>query len=344
MNRFEIKGPTFRHSDLKLIGRRINIEKHNNYYLNITKNLKNNFKEFKSKKYSLVDHDNKNFTGKAGQQFMKRSDVLSKVIQKKIKDKKIKILDFGCNKGGLLKKFSKLGYKNLYGYDLGVHYKKFFKDSNIKFIKNLKEKKNYYNLIIFSHTIAYTDDIEKLIILIKSLLKNDGTLFFNIQDVSKRPLNFFLADQKYHFNKIMIKNFFGKYGEVKFVKENFLSHEILFFFKFKKKIKKKNIFVNSNEIKKAKNLIKKIKRIKNECNILGTNLASAITISILKKKVKNIVIENKRSKNYFLKKKIVSIKEHKKNNIPLLVNFNHQNKNVIEKLKSKYHIKNIIQI
>ena len=60
--------------------------------------------------------------------------------------------------------------------------------------------------------------------------------------------------------------------------------------------------------------------------------------------MKNIVIENKRSKNYFLKKKIVSIKEHKKNNIPLLVNFNHQNKNVIEKLKSKYHIKNIIQI
>ena len=60
--------------------------------------------------------------------------------------------------------------------------------------------------------------------------------------------------------------------------------------------------------------------------------------------MKNIVIENKRSKNYFLKKKIVSIKEQKKNNIPLLVNFNHQNKNVIEKLKSKYHIKNIIQI
>ena len=75
MNRFEIKGPTFRHSDLKLIGRRINIEKHNNYYLNITKNLKNNFKEFKSKRYSLVDHDNKTFTGKSGLQFIKRSDI-----------------------------------------------------------------------------------------------------------------------------------------------------------------------------------------------------------------------------------------------------------------------------
>ena len=214
MNRFEIKGPTFRHSDLKLIGRRINIEKHNNYYLNITKNLKNNFKEFKSKRYSLVDHDNKTFTGKSGLQFIKRSDVLSKVIKKKIKDKKTRILDFGCNKGRLLKKLSKLGYKNLYGHDLGVHYKKFFKNSNIKFIKNFKEKKNYYNVIIFSHTIGYISDIEKLLILIKSVLKKNGTLFFNVQDVSKRPLNFFLGDQKYHFNKIMIKNFFGKYGEV----------------------------------------------------------------------------------------------------------------------------------
>ena len=73
-------------------------------------------------------------------------------------------------------------------------------------------------------------------------------------------------------------------------------------------------------------------------------MASAITILILKKKVKNIVIENNKLKNYFLKKKVLSIKEHKKNNIPLLVNFNHQNKNVIKKLKSKYHIKNIIQI
>ena len=129
-----------------------------------------------------------------------------------------------------------------------------------------------------------------------------------------------------------------------------LSKKIFYLMKFyfslslKKKLKKKNIFVNSNEINKAKNLIKKIKKIKNECNILGINLASAITILILKKKVKNIVIENNKLKNYFLKKKVLSIKEHKKNNIPLLVNFNHQNKNVIKKLKSKYHIKNIIQI
>ena len=67
----------------------------------------------------------------------------------------------------------------------------------------INRKKNYYNLIIFSHTIGYINNIEKLLILIRSALKKKGTLFFNIQDVSKRPLNFFLGDQKYHFNKIL---------------------------------------------------------------------------------------------------------------------------------------------
>ena len=60
--------------------------------------------------------------------------------------------------------------------------------------------------------------------------------------------------------------------------------------------------------------------------------------------MKNIVIENKNSQNSFLKKRVVSIKEHKKNNIPLLVNFNDQNKNIIKKLKTKYQINSIIQI
>ena len=31
MNKFEIESPIFRHSDLKLIGKKINIQKYNNY-------------------------------------------------------------------------------------------------------------------------------------------------------------------------------------------------------------------------------------------------------------------------------------------------------------------------
>ena len=47
------------------------------------------------------------------------------------------------------------------------------------------------------------------------------------------------------------------------------------------------------------------------------------------------------SKQY-LNTVVEKFKKHKM--YACVVNFNHQNKNVIKKLKSKYHIKNIIQI
>ena len=344
MNKFQIESPIFRHSDLKLIGKKINIQKYNNYYLNCTKGLKENLKEFKSKKYAHIDHDSKYFFSKNKNKPIKRSDILAKIIKEKVKDKNLKILDFGCNKGSLLKKLSKMGYKNLYGYDLGSHYKKYFKSKKIIFTKNLKKYNSFFHFIIFSHTIGYSENIEKLFILIKKISKKKSLLFFNIQDIEKRPINFFLGDQKYHFNKKMVNNFFSKYGKVLFIKNDFLSHEILFFLKLREKNKKKSSYVASSEIKKAKNLIKNIKKIKNKCDVLGNNLGAALSVAILKKKIKNIVIEKLQPSEYFLKKKIIGIKNHKKNNIPLLVNFSQENKTIIKRLKQKHNLNKIINI
>jgi len=334
MNKFEIKSPIFRHSDLKIIGKQVNICKSNDYYYNNTRNLKKNFKEFRSKKYSLIDHDHKVFFSNKKKKFFSRSDILSSIIKIKIKNKNCKILDFGCHRGSLLIKLSKMGYNNLYGYDLGNYYTNFFSKRNIKFIKNLSQKKKFFDFIIFSHSSGYSENIEKLLVLIKKISKKKSIFFFNIQDIKKRPFNFILGDQKYHFNKIMVKN----------LNEELLSHELLFFFKFKRKSNNKKININSNEITKARNLINRIRKIKNACDVLGENLGSALSIAILKKKVKNIVTEHKKSKNYFLKKKIISINEHKKNNIPLLINFANENNLIISRLKNKFKLKKIIQI
>jgi len=344
MNKFKIESPIFRHSDLKLIGQRINIHKYNSYYMNYTKNLKENLREFKSKKYSLIDHDNKYFFSKHKKKPIKRSDILAKIIQGKIKDKNLKILDFGCNKGSLLKKLSKIGYKNLYGHDLGIHYKKYYKNKKITFVKNLKRYNSFFHLIIFSHSIGYSDDIEKLLILIKKISKEKSLLFFNIQNIEKRPINFFLGDQKYHFNKKMANNFFSKYGDISFIENDFLFHEILFFLKLKKKEKKKYFHVSPLEIMKAKNVIKNIKKIRGNCDVLGNNLGAALSVAILKNKIKNIVVEKTLPHDYFLKKKIIGIKKHKKNNIPLLVNFCHENRIIIKRLKQKYNLNKIINI
>ena len=53
-----------------------------------------------------------------------RSEILSNIILKNFKNKNIEILDYGCNKGFLLRELKKKKYKNLSGFDLIHSYQK----------------------------------------------------------------------------------------------------------------------------------------------------------------------------------------------------------------------------
>jgi len=339
-----INAPIFRHSDLKVIGNKIKIIKTKNFYSNESLAVKQNSKEFKSKKYALLNQDYKLFFDENKKKYFKRSEVLTSIIKKKIKNKKSKILDFGCNKGFLLSNLSKFKYKNLYGYDLGKYFKKFFQKKNIIFLEDFLDKKNFFDLIIFSHTLSYSQNIFKSMKLVKKILKKNGIIFFNLQNIEKRPSNIFFGDQKYHFNKNMIKNFFSNYGKVSFINNSSLSHEFLFFVQTSNKIKKKLKKVNFLEINKAEKILYKIKKIRNESNVLGTNLNSALIVNILKKKIKNIVLEKKTYFKNFLNIKIINLKEHKKKDIPLIVSFGKENSSIIKRLHKKYNLKKIISI
>ena len=73
-------------------------------------------------------------------------------------------------------------------------------------------------------------------------------------------------------------------------------------------------------------------------------MGAALSVAILKNKIKNIVVEKIQPQNYFLKKKIIGIKKHKKNNIPLVINFCHENRIIIKRLKQKYNLNKIINV
>ena len=73
-------------------------------------------------------------------------------------------------------------------------------------------------------------------------------------------------------------------------------------------------------------------------------MGAALSVAILKNKIKNIVVEKIQPQNYFLKKRLLELKKHKKNNIPLLINFCHENRIIIKRLKQKYNLNKIINI
>ena len=76
---------------------------------------------------------------------------------------------------------------------------------------------------------------------------------------------------------------------------------------------------------------------------MGTNLNSAFVISVLKKKICYVVDENNSSRK-FNNKKIISIKNHKKTNLPLIVFFGIRNEIITNKIKNKYNISEIIKL
>ena len=341
---YKLSYPTFKHSDLKNISSKILIQKNNLYYKNMSKKMKILQKEFISKNYSIIDHNPTTFLDVKKQKFLSRAEILFSIIDKFKFKKDIKILDFGCNKGELLRIFKKNKYKNLYGYDLGSHYKRYYKNSKINFISNLNDKKNFFDLIIFSHSISFVNNINSTLKNILKITNLKSTLFFNTQDINSCPLNLLYEDQRYHFNKHMICNLFNKYGVIKFHTNHSLKHELIFNIRFNKRNKTFNFnSQKSNEIIKLNKIIKKIKNINTNCNILGANLNSAIAINLLKNKIKFIVDENISIKK-FHKKKIINIKKHKALNIPLIIFFGKRNKEIVNRMKKKHKLNNIITI
>tara|TARA_B100001057_G_scaffold501081_1_gene620325 strand:- start:970 stop:1998 length:1029 start_codon:yes stop_codon:yes gene_type:complete len=335
MQLIQINVPVFRHSDFKIIAKKAFIKKTKDYYINCSTNLKKTNKEFKTKKYSLVNFDESKFYSKSKNKKLTRSEILSSIILKNFKDKNIQILDYGCNKGYLLKQLKKKNYKNLSGFDLINYYEKYLKRNNIEYFNQTKRIKKKFDLIIFSHSISYVNDIKNLFKNIKKILKSKSYILINLQNINKRPLNFLYGDQKYHFNKNMVINFFGKIGNLKFINNDILNHEFIIILKLNNNLKKKIRKTRENdEIKRLKMIIKKIKKIEYRCNVFGKNLLSALCVSLLGNKIQNIVTE--RSKSNFFNKKPISFSKHLKTSIPLLMS----SKKILKKFSIKNNLKN----
>ena len=214
-------------------------------------------------------------------------------------------------------------------------YQKHLKSENIEYFHRTQNIKKKYDLIIFSHSISYVNDIKILFKNIKKILKPKSHILINLQNINKRPLNFLYGDQKYHFNKNMVINFFGKIGNLKFINDDSLNHEFIIILKLNDNIKKKIKKVKEiDEIRRLKMIIKKINKIEYKCNVFGKNILTALCISLLGKKIQNIVAGN--FKSNFLNKKSISFSKHLKTNLPLLMS----NKKILKSFSIKNNFKN----
>ncbi len=334
INQINIKSPGLRHSDLKIISHTIKIKKTNFFYKNINRDNKLFRKEFETKRYSEFLHDKTFFKNVRSNSYKKRSEVLISLIKKKF-NRKIKILDFGCNHGELLLNLKKHNFNNLFGYDINSNFKKSLIKKNICFTNSLNKLKSFkFDLVVFSHSLQYVDNIFLIKKFIKKITKDNAKIILVLNDISKRPLSFCFSDQNYFFNKLMLKNLFLEIGSIKFLKSDYFFNDILALIKIEKGkiLNRKSNKIKEDNLEIFKKKILKLKTIKENCNIYHYNFQSKIAKTLLKNYFKSFVVGKKikiKSKN------TIGIKQHLVSKLPLIVFGKKENKNLISKLKNK---------
>ncbi|MBI5065247.1 class I SAM-dependent methyltransferase [Candidatus Woesearchaeota archaeon] len=104
-----------------------------------------------------------------------------KLIEKNLPENKdIKILDMGCDKGYLLKRFQELGYTNLFGVDLvDSRIYKHFKFAEANMNSEPIPFKEKFDLITCTEVIEHTENPYNLIRNAHDSLKDNGLLLLS---------------------------------------------------------------------------------------------------------------------------------------------------------------------
>ena len=215
-----------------------------------------------------------------------------------------KILDIGCFDGQLLFELDiLLPEPQLYGFDINFHLEAVFpKKNNFRFISsNLEEIDTHFDLITLSHSILYICDFSKLMFTISKLLKDDGSMFIQIPDISLNPFYTLMGDQCFIFTKNSLRNVLQRYGfSTSKINSGYFSRELLFV--AKKKVHEMNIaeayLLDDTVEHTIETLESKRKKLLNMSDsgllVLGTTVNASYVDEILQERIECFLDENPR--------------------------------------------------
>lgn len=281
-------------------------------------------------------------------------------LKKLLKNNKIakgNFLDFGCNRGDLVGEVKKeLGKEFIHFFGLDSEMPKDFKSTsnNSLFIKNLSEIPDQsVSIIVISHTLIYIENHLELLKNLKKKLNQDG--IFLIQNPHPLRYSTYLLDDQFHFfqlsslkyafSKLNFKSYTPKYnnddvellviGSPKKIKD-FEMNEITEFIPIKiEKIK--------DNIKKTAEKVLQFS-LSQDCYVLGTTAAGALTAQILKKKFKQAIDENWIEKTQFYNKDVSDNINKISNQSKLIIPIYLRSKKVANRVKTKNNTIDILSI
>lgn len=137
--------------------------------------------------------------------------------------KSARILDIGCANGGLLRALKEIGFNNLVGLDpsqacvaytsqtVGIQ-------AHVGSLMSLGEDLGNFDLVILSHVLEHVQDLNKAIIQMKNILKQNGLIYIEVPDANRyqeynfSPFQEFNTEHINHFSLMSLINLFSRNG------------------------------------------------------------------------------------------------------------------------------------
>jgi trans-aconitate methyltransferase len=210
-----INFPSFIHDSYNTVSKKFLIQYCKKCEFIINNSSKKFQKHFRTAKYINNSQTKYGVYSKTKRKIINRNIFQTNLIKKVLKINNPQILDIGCNDFNLLKILSQYYKKgNFYGHDVDNKFKKFcpLKKNFNFYSKNIESIKEKFDLIIFSQSIYFIQNLKSILNKLKTNLNKNGLIFISIDDYKRTPISFFQMDRRYHFTEETLKKLLCSIG------------------------------------------------------------------------------------------------------------------------------------
>jgi trans-aconitate methyltransferase len=348
---FEIAHPFFRHFDFQTIALSGIVSKCEYCQMITNCSLTSEQEDlFKHEDYSESKQTDQTISVPTIGYPVTRSYLQAELLTENIKKKELNILDIGCYDGSLLVELDKrIQNGEMWGFDINSHIGRVFPNKmNFHFCcSDIDTIDCSFDLIVLSHSIMYTNEIQTLFQNINKLLKKDGKLFIQIPDLKNNPYYSLMGDQVNIFTSTSLINILQLAGfKTQRLYTDWFPREVLIIAElaeYNRPMSPNYDSLVEENVHYLDEMKIKLENLSAESNlaVLGTTVNAAYVDTILREKISFFVDENPNMiGKCFRGKKTMHPKDLSKKDT-LIIPFGKSNHMIEERFKKRYQNKNI---
>lgn len=121
---------------------------------------------------------------------LRRLGMIKRCFPKSMKNKNIRMLDFGTGMSNFMYLAKKQGF-DIYGYDIDGKINQYHRRRKIKMVDIEKFKDNYFDVITMFHVLEHIDEPVELLTFLKKKLRKNGIIYIDVPNGESLEIKLF---------------------------------------------------------------------------------------------------------------------------------------------------------